>query len=276
MRNLCIRLMTCGTMLVCLFLAGSPGWAASPEKIEKPKWTVGEWWDVEMSGALWFASEPKERWSPPQRMRYAIEGVCDVEGHRTYKVTKAYYSGSKLQPADLVYYLSVEDLSLVRIDNRKKHTSRLQTPGAPVVDYSDSGCWAVFTDERGKKIRGDEKIYEFRRADGTVRKLPAGETFALTDNPVPGPVQETSDEFVDWSGTKRKAVRAVVYILGVVHGERQHETHVRWVKGIDWPAQMWGATPGQGWWSRVVATSKGMPFQVPQPKVSGWNVVEGK
>jgi hypothetical protein len=270
-------LLMAGGALIIILIVCCPLQAQNPRSYPVPTWQVGDWWDVERA-SVGFAA-PRVMWSRTSRVRYKVEATADIEGYTVYKVSATPEGASA---ANRYLYFNAADLSIVKDESVVKPgrpmSAQLRTPGQPSWFGPLPLCWPVFPLVEGQTTAIESNPNEFRRADGTIRQLGESEVL-LQERCEPGklyPRQEVSVETVHWGGQDRDAFRVRFRQLNA-DGTVYEQAILRWVTGIDWPAQAW-ITEGGGSklaeWNRVVASSKGLPYTVPPLNISGFTINE--
>jgi hypothetical protein len=154
----------------------------------------------------------------------------------------------------------------------------MQTPGQPTWEFLFPFCWPVFPLVEGERKEVNSNPFEFRRSDGTTKRLGEGQTFTRIECE-PGklyPRQEVSVETVDWGGQQREVFRVKFRQLKA-DGTVEKEANQRWLSDSGFPVQVW-INAGEGEaitsWARLVASSRGLPFEIPRPRVEGFTIVE--
>jgi hypothetical protein len=268
-------LLMAGGALIIILIVCCPLQAQNPRSYPVPTWQVGDWWDVDE--AYVSAIGPRVEWSRTSRVRYKVEATADIEGYTVYKVSATPDGASA---ANRYLYFNATDLSIVQDESvvkptRPMHVS-LQTPGQPSWFGPLPLCWPAFPLVEGESKAADSNLFEFRRADGTIRQLGLSEVLHQYECE-PGKMysrQEVSVETVHWGGQDRDAFRVRFRQLNA-DGTVKKQAILRWVTGIDWPAQAWlnaGGGSGLTGWNRVVASSKGLPYTVPPLNISGFTI----
>ncbi|MCS6859290.1 MAG: hypothetical protein NZT92_03085 [Abditibacteriales bacterium] len=255
--------------------------AQSGRSLLTPTWQVGDWWEVEASSLS--VTGVLIEWREPQRARYKVEATVNVEGYSAYKVSLTPYSlsGALEQTREFLYF-NVTDLSMFRRESLGKAgevlLEEMQTPGQPTWAFQFPRCWPVFPLVEGKRREVDSNPFEFRRPDGTVKRLGEGQTFSRIACE-PGklyPRQEVSVETVEWGGQQRQVFRVKFQELKA-DGTVEQEASLRWLSETGFPAQVW-INAGKGSaltsWVRLVTSSRGLSFEIPRPRVEGFAIVE--
>lgn len=267
-------------MMICWLMSHQEAPAQGGRSLPTPTWQVGDWWEVEESGVD--PAGPWIEWEKVRRVRYKVEATVNVEGYSAYKVSLTPYglSGGLEQTRKFLYF-NVTDLSMIRHESLGKAGEvlheEMQTPGQPTWADRFPACWPVFPLVEGEKKEVNSHPYEFRRADGTIKRLGEGQDFGRIACE-PGklyPRQEVSVETVEWGGQQREVFRVKFRHLkadGTVK-----EANLRWLADLCFPAQVWinaGRGSGLTSWVRLVASSRGLPFEIPRPRVEGFTIVE--
>lgn len=268
-------------MTVCWLMSHQEAPAQNGRSLSTPTWQVGDWWEVEESGVNPTGNEVK--WEEPRRVKYKVEAIANVEGYSACKVSVIPYSlsGELERTLDALYF-HVTDLSMIRRESLGEAgeviDEEMQTPGQPTWAFRFPLCWPVFPLREGEKKEANLNLYEFRRPDGTIKSLGGGQAFRQIGCE-PGklyPRQEVSVETVEWSGQQRQVFRVKFRQLKA-DGTVEDEANLRWLADIGFPAQVW-INAGRGdaltSWARLVASSRGLSFEIPRPRVEGFTIVE--
>ena len=286
-----MKVIVCVILVSSMFIIGikfysllihQKTFAQNKHVFQTPTWHIGDWWKVERSVFPFVIAMPIEKikWSEPRQEVYKVEAIVDIEGYSAYKVSCAAVESSGTFLEDYLYF-NVTDLSLFRHESLDREGKvsylQMQTPGQPTWAGGFPLCWPVFPLVEGevKDVNSNPiyKPYEFRRPDGSIMFLGEGQIFLQKQCEIGKiyPRQEVFVETVEWGEQKRQVFRVRFREKGK-GGRIEDEANLRWLPGIPFPAQAWGKI----FWVRLIDSSRGLPFEIPRPRVEGSKVVEGQ